>query len=282
VTQHTSARSISRTVASTVPRSRSRASIGRLLATGLGAVAILLVAAQVVLPRVAADRLRGELAPHGHVASVTVSAFPALELLWGQADDVRVRMSDYRARPVEHRPRRMPTTGRAQTTSPIGAVARPIAGVLGTEERLARLLDATADAGSVTASFASFQAGPVQLSDVVFTKRGPRLAASGVMASEELTSALPKWLRVEPARSTSRALALQATVRLFGLSASLVARLVARNGAIAIEPDLPGGIPIPSTLGLTVFRDPDVRIDSVGSKPVTGGWKLIASGELRS
>ena len=55
-------------------------------------VACLLVASQLALPTLAERRVRSELAEFGSVASVEVSAFPALKLLFEKADSVSVRM----------------------------------------------------------------------------------------------------------------------------------------------------------------------------------------------
>ena len=62
-----------------------------------GVVLVVLVGAQLVLPGIAADHLRDELGRSGTVLEVRVSAFPAVELLWGNADSVVIRMGRYRA-----------------------------------------------------------------------------------------------------------------------------------------------------------------------------------------
>ncbi len=46
--------------------------------------------AQVFLPTLAARRVRDRVARYGTVRSVSVSAFPAVKLLWGKADSVSV------------------------------------------------------------------------------------------------------------------------------------------------------------------------------------------------
>src|SRR5690242_9610330 len=62
-----------------------------------GVVILVLVVAQLVLPGVAADRLRDRLSTSGNVISVEVHAFPAIKLLWNHADRVVVRMGRYRS-----------------------------------------------------------------------------------------------------------------------------------------------------------------------------------------
>ena len=82
---------------------RRRARGLRGLTAFLAAVALVLVllaVAQVVLPGIAAQRLRDRLARSGQVAvGVRGSRFPAVELLWHHADRVTVRLGRYRSTP---------------------------------------------------------------------------------------------------------------------------------------------------------------------------------------
>src|ERR1700744_5724163 len=73
--------------------------LGALAVAGL--VVAVLVVAQLVLPGVAAHRLRDQLARSGRVLEVHISAFPAIKLLWHHADSVVVRMANYRASPAK-------------------------------------------------------------------------------------------------------------------------------------------------------------------------------------
>ena len=50
-----------------------------------GGVVVVLGLAQLLLPGLAAQRVRSEIGRYGVVHSVSVSAFPAIELLWGDA-----------------------------------------------------------------------------------------------------------------------------------------------------------------------------------------------------
>ena len=58
-------------------------------------VAALLVLSQLLLPGIAARRLRDQLSRSGQVTAVEVHAFPALKLLWRHADRVVIRMQSY-------------------------------------------------------------------------------------------------------------------------------------------------------------------------------------------
>ena len=63
----------------------------RLLAYVAGGVVLLLALAQLLLPRIAASRISSRVGRYGKVQSVSVSAWPALKLLWGKADSAQVR-----------------------------------------------------------------------------------------------------------------------------------------------------------------------------------------------
>src|SRR5258708_20998546 len=69
----------------------------RIALFGGAAAAVLLAAAQLILPGIAAEQLRDRLAHSGRVVSVDVEAFPAIELLWHQAGRVDVHLASYHA-----------------------------------------------------------------------------------------------------------------------------------------------------------------------------------------
>src|SRR5438874_9577938 len=71
--------------------------ISLIAAIALAAVLALSIIAQLVLPGIAEQRLRDRLARSGKVLDVEVDAFPAIELLWHNADRVVVRMATYRS-----------------------------------------------------------------------------------------------------------------------------------------------------------------------------------------
>ena len=65
------------------------------------AIAAVLAASQLLLPRMAANEVRARLGHDGRVLSVKVSAFPAIQLLWGHADTVSVKLGEYRTGPSD-------------------------------------------------------------------------------------------------------------------------------------------------------------------------------------
>ena len=81
-------------------RSGRRRSI-RIALGAAGGVVVLLGLAQLLLPKLAAQRVRSELARYGVVHSVSVSAFPAVELLWGHAQSANVSAGNIDMSPTE-------------------------------------------------------------------------------------------------------------------------------------------------------------------------------------
>ena len=211
----------------------------RLIALGVaGAVLVVLVVAQLVLPGIAAQRLRDQLSKSGTVLEVRVSAFPAIELLWHQADSVAVRMASYQAR--------------------VGDLGRTLAG--------------TGNAGSVDASVGVLRVGPLALHDATMRKRGSDLTAAATVNQADLRSAVFFLDNVEPIASGDGALALRGTASFLGLSATVDATVAARNGTIVVAPDVPfGGIAT-----LTLWGDPHVHVQSVSAITVPGGFRMSA------
>jgi hypothetical protein len=168
----------------------------------LAVIVLLLVVAQLLLPGIAAQRLRDRLSKSGQVLDVEVSAFPAIELLWHQADRVIVRLKSYRSNPGH----------------------------------LSSLLDQTADTGSLDASAGLLDTGLVTLHDATVRKRGSGLMGSATVTAADLRSALGGAIQdVQPVASGGGQLTLQGTV--LGVTAD--ATLRAQNGALVVQPDVP-------------------------------------------
>ena len=172
------------------------------LAIVLGVIVLLLIVAQLVLPGIAAHRLRDRLSKSGQVIDIQVSAFPAIELLWHQADRVVVRLKSYRSNP----------------------------GHLGS------LLGQTADAGSLDASAGELDTGLVTLRNAALHKRGTTLSGTATATAADLRSALGGAIQgLQPIASGGGQLTLQGTV--LGVTAD--ATLRAQNGALVVQPDVP-------------------------------------------
>jgi hypothetical protein len=211
----------------------------------LGAV-LLLDLAQLLLPGIAASRLRDRLARDGTVASVSVSALPAVKLLWGQADHLRVSFSSLHV-----------------STRRVGELLAQAHGVT-----------------NIDLSASTFVDSPLTLSDVTFHKRGGQLNATATLSRAALAQALPAGLSAQPVASGGGQLPLRAQANLFGFGLAADVLLSARDGKLVLTPV---GIPLISGLvGLTVFSDPHVLVQVVGAQArPDGAYLLTAQGRSR-
>ncbi len=177
----------------------------RLIALSLGGllalIVVLLVVAQFVLPGIAEQRLRDQLSKNGQVLEVKVSAFPAIELLWHQADKVVVRLGRYRT----------------------------------SQGHLASMIAQTANVGTVDASAQQVSTGLVNLHNATLAKRGNELTGSATITEADLRSAVPFVQNVRPVASGNGQLTLQGTA--FGVTADATLRAI--DGRLVISPDVP-------------------------------------------
>lgn len=208
----------------------------------VGVVLLVLVAAQLILPGIAAQRLRDQLSRSGTVLEVKVSAFPAIQLLWHHADSVVIRMGTYR--------------------SAVGNLGSTLAG--------------SADAGKIDASAQQLEVGPLTLQDATLHKRGSSLSAAATVTQANLRSAVFFLDNVEPVESENGQLTLRGTASFLGLTATVDATVAAQNGALVVAPDVPfGGIAT-----LTLFNDPRVQVQSVSATAAPGGFRVAAEGKV--
>ena len=206
-------------------------------------IILVLVVAQLVLPGIAAQRLRDRLATSGQVRSVSVSAFPAIELLWHQADSVSVSLGRYRSTP----------------------------------SRLTNLLNQTADVDRLTARAAELDTGLLTLRNATLRKSGAQLSGSAEITESDLRTALPVLNSVTPVSSGGGRIIFQGTATLFGVSATVTATLAPQNGALLITPNVPLG-----ALGtIRVFSDPRVTVEAVAASRTASGFAVTATGRLR-
>ncbi len=206
-------------------------------------VLVVLVIPQLVLPGIAAQQLRDRLSHSGSVVKVEVDAFPALELLWHQADRVVVRMASYRS-------------SSAKLSSTVGQVT---------------------DAGTLDASANRLDAGLLTVRDARLQKRGNQLTASATVTEADLRASFPVLDGVQLVGSSGGELTLQGTATVFGVTATADATVRPQGGALVVSPDVPlGGLAT-----ITLFSNPAITVDGVGASPSAGGFRLIAQGHLR-
>jgi len=206
-------------------------------------IVIVLGVAQLVLPSIAAQQLRDRLSRNGRVLYVHVSAFPAIELLWHQADTVDVRMATFTSRPGH----------------------------------LASLLGQAGDVGSLNASVSRLDTGLLTLRDATLSKRGDVLTGTAVVTESAIRAALPGLQSVTPVATGDGALTVRGTASLFGVTASVDATVAARDGSLVVAPDLPFG----GLATITVFSNPHLDVQSIGATSAAGAFTVRAVGWLR-
>jgi hypothetical protein len=218
--------------------------VRRLIALGVaGVVLLVLVVAQLVLPGIAASRLRDQLSESGTVLSVKVSAFPAIKLLWRHADNVVIHMGRYQA---------------------------------GASEIGGKLSD-TANVGKLDASVQVLESGALTVHDARLRKQGDELIGTAVVRQADLRSAVPFLDNVQPVASADGRLVLRGTASLLGLTTSVDVIVAAQNGNLVVAPNVPFG----GLATITLFRDSHVRVQSVAATPVPGGFSIAAKAELQ-
>jgi hypothetical protein len=199
----------------------------RVAGLALGVVVLLAGLAQLVLPRIAASRIASRIARHGHVESVSVSAWPAVKLLWGEADSVRVRA---------------------------GALAL-------TSAQAAALLWEGRGAARIDISAAAVEVGPLALSDAVLRKRGESLEGEALTTQRQAVAALPPGIAVSLTGSDGGRVQVRVSGGLFGVGASVGAVAEASQGRLIVHPL---GFPLEG-LRMTLFSDPHVHVVAVGA-----------------
>jgi DUF2993 family protein len=173
--------------------------VRRLVIVG-GAIVLLVVVAQFVLPLLAERYVRKEVQSKGGVVeSVDVSAFPAVKLLWRHADSVRLRLSS----------------------------AKLGVGDLATE------LDRTKGVGRLDATVARMDVGPLKLRDIALHKRGDRLEGEASVTRAALAAALPVDVGLRPVEADANGLVLEGSLG----PVTARARLSAADGAVRIAPE---------------------------------------------
>ncbi len=235
-----------------VGREMQRRRVVYLGACVVGFPLLLVVLAQFFLPTLAARRVRDRVARYGTVRSVSVSAFPAVKLLWGKADTVNVS-----------------------------------AGSLSVQlSQIATLLWEARQAGSmtVTAEAAKLNAVPdlpdgLTVNDLRMQKRGSAISASAILTQQQLNEALPSGFHIEPTASGGGQVEARASGGLFGVQASITALVKPLEGRLVAEPQ---GFPLASIGTVTLFDDAHLRVSSVGvrvlrAQPLTYALSLAAT-----
>jgi LmeA-like phospholipid-binding len=209
------------------------------------ALIVLLALAQILLPHLAASRISSRVGRYGHVEHVSVSAWPAVKLLWGDADSVKV------------------TAGRL-SMSPTQAAA------MMWEGRGVAKMDIAAE---------EVRVGPLAVTDAKMTKHGAQLEAQADTTQTAAQAALGNGIGVKLLGSSGGRVRVSVAGSLFGVGASLPAVAEAQDGKLIAHPE---GLLIEG-VRLTVFSDPHVHVEGVGAsvlKPSPLTYRLSMSALL--
>ncbi|HEV3094404.1 MAG TPA: LmeA family phospholipid-binding protein [Solirubrobacteraceae bacterium] len=216
------------------------------------AVPVVLVAlAQIVLPPLAARIARDRMKAYGDIRSVSVSAWPAVELLWGKADSATALASNLNL-----------TT--AQMTK------------LAWEARGIHDLDLSVDTLDLKVPGVP---NDVLLRNVRTQKRGSSMQVSATLTQSDLAASVPSGFTVQPVASGGGQVEVHATGGLFGLQASIDALVRPLDGRLIAEPH---GLPLSGIATVTLFSDPHLKVEWVGltvtrRQPLAYGLTLRAS-----
>lgn len=227
-----------------------------LVGLALVALLLLLAIAQFVLPRIAARVLRDRVARYGPVQSASVSALPAVQLLWGSADSASLDAGQLAISPHE--------------LVRLLIESRPV-GDLTVHARGVRLLNP------------GFGAGPVELSDAVLRKRGEALEASARLSRAALQAALPQGIQVGAITASGGSLRVRASGQLFGFRTGFEASVEAVEGKLLLAPSQPL---LAGLARITLFSDPRLRVLGVSATADAGAggqqsaWTLHLSARL--
>lgn len=223
--------------------------VARIALGVLAVVVLVLVLAQLFLPGIAASRIRGRVERYGTVRSVSVTAWPAVELLWGKADSVDVRAGSLSMSP-------------AQTVKLLG------------EARGVKRMSLTAE---------SVKEGPLLLHEASFQKHGDALLGEARTSRADVGKALGEGIEVRLQSSHDGQVQVSASGGLFGVRASVDAVAQAQEGKLVVHPL---GFLLEG-LKLTLIDNPRVYVEGVGASAVAGpsgevaGYRLSIRASLR-
>ena len=229
----------------------SRKGMYRIALVVVGLLVLVLVLPQLLLPPIATQRVRERVARYGTVSSVSVSAFPALELLWGKIDSLQV------------------------STSSLRVGVSQIGDLLSSATASNALKFSSPQTTLLAPSFAN---GGLVLSNVRLQKHGSALNSQATLEQANLHAALPAGFQLQPLASGAGAVEVRASGTLFGAQASIDGVITAAEGKLIIQPV---GIPFGELLKLTLFSDPRIFIEGIAAASQPGGYRFTINAQLR-
>jgi hypothetical protein len=221
-------------------RLRRHLTLPRLLLYLAGAVVVVLALAQLLLPRIAESRIRSRLEPYGRVHSVHVSAWPAIELLWGDADSAKVE------------------------AGPLALSAT----------RASTLLHEAAGISDISFTASSVRLGKLHLTGATLHKHGNGLSAAGLASGSDVRAALPPGVSLQLLESAGGKVRVRAGGSLFGIAGALDVVAEPDRGRIVVHPT---GLLLEG-VHLTLYSDPRVDVLALSAREVHNAPPLYRVG----
>jgi hypothetical protein len=207
-----------------------------------GGIVVLLVLLQLLLPRIAAQRMRSELARYGTVRSASISAFPAIELLWGEAQSATMSAADISMSPAQ----------------------------------INQLLWKARGVQRIDLHAASVHIGSLTLNNATLRKRGSQLDMNGTLTEADLRASLPGSTGFALLGSNSEGVEMRVKGNLFGVTTSVAVQLRAVEGKLVAQPQ---GIPFAGLVKITLLSVPHMYVQSIALVNSSAAETGSSSGE---
>lgn len=227
---------------------------GRTAKIALGMLVLALVllgVAQVVLPIVAAKVVKDRVAKYGTVESASVSATPAIQLLWGSADSATVKAGDLKISPAQ--------------------IVKMLL-----QSKSVQDLDITAN--RITITNPGLGAQPIAIDSAVLRKRGDHIHASGTLTAQALAAALPEGISAEVLEGERSSVLVRASGELFGFQTYIDALVHASEGKLLLTPTKPL---LAGLVTITLFSNPSLQVLRVAARREgPSAWTLSVEARL--
>jgi hypothetical protein len=211
---------------------------------GAGVVGAVLLAAQFVLPALAASVIRHRLGRDGVVERVHVSAFPAVELLWGHADAVQIHLEKLDI----------------------------------SVDRAAELAGQAHRVDDARVTIDTLHEGPLTVHDVRARLHDAQLTAAAALATKDLQHVLPPQLTMSARRGSAGRLVVRTTADILGAGVGIDAVVSAQDGALVASPDVPI---LGNLVTFTLFSDPRIAVEAISANPRPDGYHVALAARLQ-
>jgi hypothetical protein len=203
----------------------------------LALLLIVFVVGQLVLPGIATERVQDRVERYGAVRAVHVHAVPAVQLLWGDAQEISVKAGQLRISPSQlvELEQSLDGVGSAELTSP-----------------------------QMSIMLSSVASGEVLLEHVRLSKRGNALTITGVLRAPGMRVALPAGFEVDGLSADSGQPEASVSGGAFGVHVSGRGVMRAKEGGLVVEPV---ALPFGGFAAVKLFSDPRVVIETLRASP---------------